>query len=647
MALMLTCGSCGATLKVPEEMAGRKVRCSACKAILVVPAAGPAPEEPAPKKSPGAAKAVAEKPAAPKPKPEPEPEPGPDREAGEEGPGEEEAGGGGKRGPRREGRGTARRAGARAPAGEERRSGPAPRKSRALLFAGLAGAALVLAVVAVIAVASMGGGGSGEPSDEPGEGSSGGKKGSGSSGAAKPVDKDLEEYRQAVDRARSAPDWFAAGEKARKAGRPLDARRHFLRAASADPSMEKAWEALGYRKYAVPAEYRALLEAEEIADTLKRYDGRWLDPRKYAEMTASEGEVLREANRAWQEMEKYRTASNLDAVKKVFRTEEGYRERVWGSRVAPPYFLFDERGPKGGTLMSKADSEFLVNKKLRMLAKLYRWLTERWMTPLGFKRDENQLMVGAVFQNVSTFVAFNSAVGMPLPPGAVAYFHRMTTFIYLYDAEARDQEHQDELDGILFHEGTHQIVAAFLRGGSGMERVLYWFNEGIAEYVGSVARKYDEAGEPDWDFGAENPGRIEEFQNARFPDLVKRHRDAGVVQPYAYTLKELVSCRHPGMAMETVRRKVPGAAWPGFQVTAGSLIYAQAYFLLYWCFAGGDAERAKAMDRYLAMEFKGQGGLNAFKECFGLKTDEDLAKFEKDWLAFHDSKVPEHLKKKR
>jgi hypothetical protein len=256
-------------------------------------------------------------------------------------------------------------------------------------------------------------------------------------------------------------------------------------------------------------------------------------------------------------------------------------------------------------------------------------------------------MVATVFQGVGTFRDFNAAIGTFLPPGAIAYFSRMSTFIYLYDAAAQNQEQQDNLDGILFHEGTHQIVFAFLRGGSGMERVTYWFNEGIAEYVGSVKRIYDAEGEPDWEFGAENPGRIEEFQRARFPDFDPNLRRAGVNQPYAFTLKELVSCRWPPQAMETVRKKVPAAAWGGFQVAAGSLIYAQASFLLYFAYASGKPEHAQAMDRYLAAEFKGRGGLDAFKEAFGLKTEEDLANFEKEWLAFHDAKVPEHLKKKR
>ncbi|MCU0724019.1 MAG: zinc-ribbon domain-containing protein, partial [Planctomycetes bacterium] len=301
MALIVQCGSCGSSLKVPEDMAGRKVRCSACKNVLVVPAADPGaaepgppapPETPAPAPSSPPARGPARKAsAAPPPRvrpPVPAPEPGPaaekDEEKEEEGAAEGATGEpaadapAGDRAKRREGRREGRGAsgrprGAGADAGEARGAGPA-RKSRAGLVALLAvggafAAALVVAgILALSGSGTEGEGAGGDGDGGPGEASAPPKKDA--AGGAKTGDRELEAYRDLVGNAADAAGWIAAGEKARALGRAEAARRHFLRAAALDPQAEKAWEALGYRKYAVPAPYRHLLEAKDFADSLKR-----------------------------------------------------------------------------------------------------------------------------------------------------------------------------------------------------------------------------------------------------------------------------------------------------------------------------------------------------------------------------------------
>jgi hypothetical protein len=183
-----------------------------------------------------------------------------------------------------------------------------------------------------------------------------------------------------------------------------------------------------------------------------------------------------------------------------------------------------------------------------------------------------------------------------------------------------------------------------------MVRVSYWFNEGIAEYVGSVSRQYGEGDEVYWVFGAENPGRIREYHRALHPDLNARTRDIGITAPYAFTLKEILTvCRNRWGTSRTLRKKIPKKAWAAFESggMAGSLIYAQGYFVLYFSYACGKPDYKEAMDRYLLEEFRGKGSLKAFMEAFGLSNDEDLGRFEKEMLDFHDSLVPDELKRKR
>jgi hypothetical protein len=383
---------------------------------------------------------------------------------------------------------------------------------------------------------------------------------------------------------------------------------------------------------------------------LRPLDGQWLDPRKYEEI---QDEVPATLEAALKEFEAYGKGANfaeIEEVRKRIHSSPGFKDRIWGDRPAMPYFLFDERGKKGGRLMSREDSEFLVNKKLNMLKKVFAFIEERWMKPLEFTWDQGRPLVAIIFQNRASFSDFNRSIGTFLPVGAIAYFNRFTKFIYMYDAKAMGTEGQDHQDGILFHEATHQIVDAYLAKGSGMARVGYWFNEGIAEYVGSVNRSYGEDDKVDWVFGAENPGRIIEFWRARRPDLSQRMREMGITAPYAFTLKEvLTACRNRWKTMQVLRKKVPKNALGAFESGggAGSLIYAQSYFILYFAYACGKPEYKEAMDRYLDMEFRGKGSLKAFKEAFGLKTDADLARLEGEILAFHDSKVPEDLKRKR
>ena len=97
----------------------------------------------------------------------------------------------------------------------------------------------------------------------------------------------------------------------------------------------------------------------------------------------------------------------------------------------------------------------------------------------------------------------------------MAYFSRISTFIFMFDRESQNSEQRDRQDGILFHEATHQIVSAFLNEAGksyrGSVGVSHWFNEGIAEYVGSVTRDEDDEGQRIWLFGALNPSRVNEF----------------------------------------------------------------------------------------------------------------------------------------
>ena len=63
MAIRVQCGSCGATMNVKDELAGKRGKCPKCGAVIDVPAAGGSPVEAGPPPAPGAAPAAASMPA--------------------------------------------------------------------------------------------------------------------------------------------------------------------------------------------------------------------------------------------------------------------------------------------------------------------------------------------------------------------------------------------------------------------------------------------------------------------------------------------------------------------------------------------------------------------------------------------------------
>ena len=78
MPLAIACPSCGTRLQVPDNLAGRQVKCSKCGAVMLVPGAAAPPPAPAPPAAPRIARptAPARAPGPPPPPPSPAPEPG-------------------------------------------------------------------------------------------------------------------------------------------------------------------------------------------------------------------------------------------------------------------------------------------------------------------------------------------------------------------------------------------------------------------------------------------------------------------------------------------------------------------------------------------------------------------------------------------
>jgi hypothetical protein len=640
--LIIECSACQKKLKIPAGSQGRQFRCPGCKTVLSAPAEEAPPAEASPPPDP------AGKDEAP---------PRKKAERRSEGRGRRKAG---------KGRGRPDREKARSPRPRE----ASAKKSRLPLLLGAA-AVLVLGAAAGIAVVLSSGNGepaesgasedSGESTEAPAEKKPRKKKKKELSPAEK---KRLEEERALLLRGQEALDpgaYIEAGNAAWEKGFKDLARRLWTVAVEKNfpgdigegvdvDVIEPVYEKIGYRRYEMPADARPMAKEEGILEFLKAWDGKWLGSETYDWVKRMEGFELRRAREEFDKRKNDPVYAKAQIIKKKLREARGYKDFIFGHHYDEPYLVLDERGKKGEKLADEDDIQFLIEKKIEMLRQVFTFVKKNWMEPLEVERQNHEPMVAVQFKDYRSFVEYNAAVGIRIPPGALAYFNRISTFIFMFDRPASDPEELDKQDGILFHEATHQIVSAFLNKAGmammGRVRVSHWFNEGIAEYVGSCTRDEDEEGNRIWIFGQRNPGRAEEFYYALHPKKNKWRRNSGLSKSYAMTLREMARCRMPQQVLMTVIPKLGDLARRNrvqAMSTASSLVYAQASIFLHFCYRGAKKDvYGPCMQKYTAMEFKGKGGWDALQEAF---KGHDMAALEREWIAHLEEITPEHVKR--
>ncbi len=176
---------------------------------------------------------------------------------------------------------------------------------------------------------------------------------------------------------------------------------------------------------------------------------------------------------------------------------------------------------------------------------------------------------------------------------------------------------QPHLMGVLFHEGTHQLVHFAV----GPNFQSPWFQEGIAEFFGG--HRIQQV--PDANGRLVNRYELGQFISERYGYLQQQ-----IPSNSAMTVKELVNFGYPQFS---AAQHDPSQSSENSRKTL--LVYAEGWALIMFLhYADGGAMKEK-FDQYFEAEKDGESSGDKFGEIMGLESDSDWATFDKkfkDWV---------------
>ncbi|GEM_PF-2985929 len=619
----IECGSCGELLEVDESMAGKKVRCPHCEAVIQLPGLEDLAEEDegdeeeedvlAADEEGDVEEAEEEEDIPEVEAVEPEAKPRKRKAPARRGERKPEAGPRGKKAGRRGSRKGGGGAKGRSPA-----RGGSPAKSKTPLILGAAGG--LVAVIVIVAVAlSLGGSGTSS-----GGGGSAGEDGDGNAPAA----GDAGEGGSGSGGTGETGDVSSGGDGGSSPGK--------------------------YRTYEIPGDVSELSLEKALPAALVKANGKSVASDRYRELKEIErsykAEVLGELDRRRNDP----FYGAVHQVKTAFLKRPGLDKFQFAEKREQPYVVFEHIGEAGEAEADPdAVSERKLKQKLSMLQKLHTRMKRMWMDPFGLSLDPALPLIIIALKDRRAFNQLNRDLKVNVPPGGLAYFSRIHTYIILYNGALGSNSLQDIADshGVLLHEGTHQILNAYVNKGRGFNsqnyvHIPFWVNEGLAEYNGSVriTGEVDENGFDVLEMGVPNRRRLAEFYAARHPPSVSG------IPPYYLDLWDLIECFDQTAIIELVKKKVGdevkahdanSRAWAKLQIIAVSMIYAEASSFFLFCYEYQNGTYADEIDRYLDSVFHGRHHSRFFREAFA---GVDLKTLNKEWLDYVDSVTPERIK---
>jgi hypothetical protein len=208
-----------------------------------------------------------------------------------------------------------------------------------------------------------------------------------------------------------------------------------------------------------------------------------------------------------------------------------------------------------------------------------------------------------------------------------------------------------ERAGLVFHEGTHQLLEAFVNKGIGYDtqnavRIPFWVHEGLAQHLGSVKIEgTTRDGFDVYSLGATDYEKLVVAFTALHPESDGQAVALGIKEPYAFSLEELAGCLSwKEIAILANKRLAASRAPGGNPALAGlltelrlmALVYSQSYALFQFCYAQPAGPLAQCMDRYLIGAFKGSAGVPQFAQAFRVA---DLDALSREWLRYIETTV--------
>jgi hypothetical protein len=525
------------------------------------------------------------------------------------------------------------------------------------LYIGL-GAAAALLVVVVVVLALATGGDPTEESDEDEDGETSSKISS-----VSPSERRAQKnaYEKALEEAEASDDpslWIEAGDLAKEAGLESEARTAWEKALEIKENYKPALRKLGYKQYRLGSEADEYeIEAGDAFEELHKLQGRWLEPGEFARARRREKEIVaaikadlvRRANDPFYDSAKQ--------VERVLGTRKGLNSRIFAKKSDAPYLVFEDQGPKGSAPTSDHEAQDLLKDKIRMLKSMYEYLMKKFFRPNGMKLDNKSPLVIISLKDREAFDKLHKEMGMQIPRSALAYFHRIHKYIILYNG-AFDRgggtflENKTASDGVLWHEGTHQVVNAVLNAGrsggiNSTDTVYlpYWLNEGIAEYVGSLKMEDDpdEDGNDVYIPGSISRMRLVEFYRALHPEKFPMTKRMGITKPYAVDLERLLECHDHESTNRAIAKMYddPTMGEKAATIFGTSMPYHQGTYFFYFCYNYENGKYAARWDKFLAKAFQGFYYAENFKNAF---PGVDLKEMTREWFGFIEKLAREHLR---
>jgi hypothetical protein len=639
--LHVTCTQCQTTLGVPVSLAGKKVKCSVCKAVIDVAE----PEEPveveplAPKK-----RLVAQEAPKPKLRKKAKPEPAEEGEAPAASEGRAK-----KKLVAKEKKPEApkRKAPTRRPS--SRRKGTGRKSSKTPLIIGIGAVVLLAAAIGGILVFGRSGS---EDGDGPTPEERAAKK-----AEAKERQQKEERYQTLSNEAETWEQHYRLGVLAKELGWESTAKKHWRTAVELarekGENCRRVYDKLGYKEYKLPEVEAEISSEPSLLGELPGKVGEWFSPEEYDKLKEREKELLVKAREELEKRKRDPFHARMVEIQKRIDTMKGFGKLMFNAKRDDPYVVFEHVGKKGENPYRSEEAKKLTEEKLTALKVVFRFIQEKFMVPSGFKPPENAPMIVVSLEDREAFEAYNKDAGVFIPPGALAYFHRATKFIVMYNGQGKSIWTKREDDGILFHEATHQILSYFSQVASKSDPFLsHWFNEGMAEYIGQL--KEEKNADGSYTFTPAHKmsyGRLREFYMARHPMKFVRLRRMGLTKGYALSLEEMVQVAYAGQAIARIGRKWveaggpdPQRGGPGVLGILGSLIYAQASSFFFFCYKHKPEKYADKLTKYFEKEMMARVTFRSaatFKKCFGV---DDLKPIETEWLEYVDSITAHDIK---
>lgn len=259
-----------------------------------------------------------------------------------------------------------------------------------------------------------------------------------------------------------------------------------------------------------------------------------------------------------------------------------------------PYLIVVQESP--------AYSEDIIAEDFRKAAEyLYKLFRREYaekfqLTALFEGEQAEEVLPLIVYDSKNTYIEKNPGT----PEWAGGHFEPATGWIKMFKDTGKPLE-------TVFHEGTHQLVAAATRLKGGKDTNMFWFTEGIATYFEDFRR--DQNG--DFVIGIKSRQYLPQIQQA--------------IRAKKYIpFKDLIGRSYMEFRMQQSQIRDP------YQQNAFvGLHYSQSWSIAYFLNTYDNGKYRDKFNEYFNMEISGNGTLENFVKIFG-----DLATLEKEWLDY-------------